>query len=172
MAKICPDCNGDKYIEEFDERGVRKYSCRTCKGKGTIPDDKISRPESCNECKFYFDCRKGSIANACGGLECAEKWRKETISKDKIRDTEEIIEELENCFLGHDEYILGLLAELKKSKDPEIKKLRDEKTELKDTYAETFEEYIPADKLSEANDFLLSRFADYEVSKAIVKDGE
>ena len=28
-------------------------------------------------------------------------------------EIERIIEELENCFLGHDEYILGLLAELK-----------------------------------------------------------
>ena len=44
---------------------------------------------------------------------------------DKIRDTEEIIEELENCFLGYDEYILSLLAELKESRDEEIKKLRD-----------------------------------------------
>lgn len=38
---------------------------------------------------------------------------------------DKIIEELENCFIGHDEYILGLLAELKKSRDEEIKKLRD-----------------------------------------------
>ncbi len=29
------------------------------------------------------------------------------------KDIEKIIEELENCFLGHDEYILDLLAKLK-----------------------------------------------------------
>lgn len=32
------------------------------------------RPKNCNECQFYFDCRKSSIANAYGGLECAGKW--------------------------------------------------------------------------------------------------
>ncbi len=32
-----------------------------------------------------------------------------------MRSTEEIIEELENIFLNHDEYILDLLALLKKS---------------------------------------------------------
>ena len=30
-----------------------------------------------------------------------------------MRDVESIIEELENCFQGHDEYILGLLGDLK-----------------------------------------------------------
>ena len=52
--------------------------------------------------------------------------------------------------------------------DEEIKKLRDERTELKDAYAETFEKYIPVNKLSEANEFLLSRFKDYKMSKDIV----
>ena len=42
-----------------------------------------------------------------------------------MRETETIIEELENCFVGYDEYILGLLAKLKESRDEEIKKLRD-----------------------------------------------
>ncbi len=32
------------------------------------------KPESCDKCKFYFDCRKSSIANAYGGLECNQKW--------------------------------------------------------------------------------------------------
>lgn len=32
-----------------------------------------------------------------------------------MRDAESIIEELENCFQGHDEYILGLLSELRDS---------------------------------------------------------
>ena len=41
------------------------------------------------------------------------------------RSSEEIIEELENCFINHDEYILRLLAELKESRDAEIKKLRE-----------------------------------------------
>ena len=50
----------------------------------------------------------------------------------------------------------------------ENKKLREEKTELKNAYAETFEEYIPDEYLGEANEFLLSRFKDYEMSKAIV----
>ena len=42
------------------------------------------------------------------------------------RARESIIEELENCFEGHDEYILGLLAELKTSRDAEIEELKEE----------------------------------------------
>ncbi len=45
---------------------------------------------------------------------------------------------------------------------------REAKQELKNAYAETFEEYIPADKLGEANDFLLSRFKDHESSVVMV----
>ena len=44
------------------------------------------RPETCQECKFYFDCRKSSIANAYGGLECAGKWRKKPPVSDEIRE--------------------------------------------------------------------------------------
>jgi hypothetical protein len=45
-----------------------------------------TRPETCQECKYYFDCRKGSIANAYGGLECAEKWSKKPDMKDELRE--------------------------------------------------------------------------------------
>lgn len=62
--------------------------------------------------------------------------------------------------------------------DEAVKAEKDKQIELKDAYAETFEKYIPVNKLSEANEFLLSRFKDYKMSKAIVdriealKDGE
>jgi len=46
-----------------------------------------------------------------------------------IRETEKIIEELENCFVGHDEYILGLLAELRKSRDEDLNKAVQEERE-------------------------------------------
>lgn len=55
-----------------------------------------------------------------------------------------------------------------KSRDTEIKKLRDEKIELKDVYRDVFETYIPADKLGEANEYCLSLFKDYKMSKAMV----
>lgn len=29
------------------------------------------KPNNCKECRFYFNCRTGSIANAYGGLECS-----------------------------------------------------------------------------------------------------
>jgi len=37
MNKTCPNCGGKKYIQEFDSRGLRQYTCRTCNGKGTVP---------------------------------------------------------------------------------------------------------------------------------------
>lgn len=89
---------------------------------------------------------------------------------DEIRESESIIEELEDI-CNRNEYIVNLLSELKNniiSRDEEIKNLRNEKIELKDAYVETFEKYIPVNKLSEANEFLLSRFKDDEASKVIV----
>ena len=77
------------------------------------------------------------------------------------------IHELEEVITQNEEYIQGHIKG-KAGQQAENKKLREEKTELKNAYAETFEEYLPAEKLGEANEFLLSRFEDHEMSKAIV----
>ncbi|MCK5613553.1 hypothetical protein KAR91_67410 [Candidatus Pacearchaeota archaeon] len=99
-------------------------------------NDKINRPESCNECKFYFDCKKGSIANAYGGLECAEKW-KGILPTDKIR------EEFEKWWKEWHEFDIELTTIVKadaryvfkagyKFRDKETQKLEAENKELRD----------------------------------------
>lgn len=64
MLIVFPDATGD-FREDCEEMNMR--------------------PGTCKECKFYFDCRKGSIANAYGGFECAEKWKIESTQMNNIR---------------------------------------------------------------------------------------
>lgn len=80
--KKCSSCIMSKLTDKPCEPDQRGY-CDLWVEKQ--PEEEV-KPESCDKCKYYFDCRKGSIANAYGGLECAEKWNNQQSTSEGIRE--------------------------------------------------------------------------------------
>jgi hypothetical protein len=114
-----------------------------------MSDDKI-RAESCKGCKFNSECKPfDRIHNAYGGLECAEKWRKESLPvDDKIRAE---FEKLKN-----ENERLELLAQVADKSVIENKKYRDAIELIKRKYIDGC---MPAESM-------------YQVATEALKEGE
>lgn len=171
MNKTCPDCEGKKGKWRHTHSSINPayphvfIDCKTCKGKGTIPEDKIRgefKPFDIFHVKITKEERDSNIDYTL--LRC-EEYIKKLEAGYKSRDEE--IKELKDNFEACDKQRLRFLkekADVEIYKNAKIKKLRDVLEGI-GNYAKTSEWHEPGD-YTQIYDELI------QDAREVLKDGE